>query len=87
MKTLSGLKMLILSTTLTVIGLSSLHKSIKEKNVNIEAKERKTDKWKSGKVIDISKKPSTTVWIACAIVSLEKKGTGGSDAQEARDRM
>jgi hypothetical protein len=35
----------------------------------------------------ISKKPSTTVRIPSVMVSLENKGTGGSDAQEARDRM
>nr|GMC69888.1 hypothetical protein Iba_chr03aCG10800 [Ipomoea batatas]GMC72241.1 hypothetical protein Iba_chr03bCG9720 [Ipomoea batatas] len=31
--------------------------------------------------------PSTTVTIARAIVSLEKKGSTGSEAQEARDKM
>lgn len=35
----------------------------------------------------MSKNPSTTVLIASTIVSREKKGAAGSDAQEAREKM
>lgn len=44
--------------------------------------------WRTKKrVLHLSKNPSTTVWTAYAIVSFEKKGSGGSDTLEAKDKV
>lgn len=88
MKTLSGRKMLILSTTAAVVQLSSLHLNIITYYISRYKKqlEQKIGT-EAEKITYKSRNPSTIVWISSDTVSLEKKGTTGSDEQEHKDKI